>query len=60
MAKKKIRKKHPSKYRKKYGYSILDIERILGWSTGTIHAYFQDTKKRKEMLVEVEKKCKKR
>ncbi len=52
---KKERKKHSSKYLNKYGYSIIDIQRILGWSYGTVYSYFNDKKKRKEMLALVEK-----
>lgn len=44
------KKKYDSKYFRLYGYSIRDVCGILGWSYGTVHGYFQDTKKRKEML----------
>ena len=58
-----VRKKHrkyKSKYYRKYGYSIKDVVTQLGWSYGTVHAYFQDPFKRKEMLdlVKIERGCK--
>jgi len=57
-----VRKKHRkynSKYYRKYGYSIKDASTILGWSYGTVHAYFQDAVKRREMLglLKVESAC---
>jgi hypothetical protein len=61
MAKKKRKKhkKYDSKYYVKYGYSVKDVMKYLPWSYGIIWLYFQDTKKRKEMLklVEIEKEC---
>jgi DNA-directed RNA polymerase specialized sigma24 family protein len=47
---KKQRKKHISKYRRLYGFSIKEIVELLGWSYGTVHAYFQDANKRRIML----------
>lgn len=63
MKKKKVRRKHKkyrSKYYMTYGYSIRDVMMWLGWSYGTVHAYFQDPFKRKEMLdlVKLEESCK--
>jgi len=60
VAKKKKYKKYDSKYFKKYGYSIKDVCVSLGWSYGTVHAYFQDSEKRKVMLalVKTEENCK--
>jgi len=43
-------KKYNSKYYKKYGYSIKDCMEATGWSCGTVHTYFQDSFKRKQML----------
>ena len=51
--KKKVRKKSRSKYYVKYGYSISDIAKITGWSTGTVWSYFQDKDLRKAMLADV-------
>lgn len=43
-------KKYTSKYYRLYGYSIRDVCEILGWSHGTVHAYFNNKKLRKAML----------
>jgi len=51
----RVQKKSKSKYYTKYGYSIKDVCMWLGWSTGTVWAYFQDKDKRKEMLALVKK-----
>ena len=43
-------RKYDSKYRLKYGYTINECAMWLGWSQGTVQAYFKDPFKRKEML----------
>ncbi len=53
MAKRKKRKesrKYRSKYYREYGYSVGDVCKWIGWSYGTVWAYFQEPAKRKEML----------
>jgi hypothetical protein len=51
MTKKRI--KTQSKYLKKYGRTVKEMARITGWSVGTVHAYLQKSKKRKELFTEI-------
>ena len=43
--------KYESKYLLKYGYSTIDIQKILGWSLGKINYSFRNKELRNEMLL---------